>query len=94
VGKSRHEPPEQLALAEHDHRLVAEASGDVVAAVDRLAGPNEPRQVDGAPEEEAARDEEQGGERDRAGGDGYVPRAFLSSAEIAGTISCRSPITA
>ena len=43
---------------------------------------------------EAAGGGEKGCEPERAGENGYAPFAFLSSAVIAGTISCRSPITA
>ena len=89
-----HEPLQQLALAEHEHGLVADARGDVVGALDRLAHPDQPDEQERAAREQAARDREGGGERDRAGGDRYWALAFRSSAEIAGTISCRSPITA
>ena len=37
---------------------------------------------------------QQRGEDDGGDGDAYVPRTFLISAEIAGTTSCRSPMTA
>ena len=47
-----------------------------------------------APGEQRAADGDRGGERDGGGDRDYVPLAFLISAEIAGTISCRSPITA
>ena len=59
-----------------------------------MAGEDEPRQEERAAREEPAGDGEQGREPDRAGEDGYAPFAFLSSAVMAGTISCRSPITA
>jgi hypothetical protein len=49
------------------------------------------REEAGAAREQPAARDEQDGERDR--GDGYSARTFLSSALIAGTISCRSPIT-
>jgi hypothetical protein len=94
VHQPGHEPLQELPLAEHDHGLVADPAGEVVAPLDGLAGADEPRQEERAPREQAAGEGEQGREPDRAGGDGYVPPAFLSSAEIAGTISCRSPITA
>jgi hypothetical protein len=48
------------------------------------------RQEPRAPREEAAGREHEQREPDRA----YEPRAFRSSALIAGTISCRSPMTA
>ncbi|MGP0104628.1 hypothetical protein [Rhodoblastus sp.] len=44
--------------------------------------------------EQAAADHEQRREAERARQDGYVPRTLRSSALIAGTISCRFPITA
>jgi hypothetical protein len=47
-----------------------------------------------APGEQRAADGERGGERDGGRNRDYVPLAFLISAEIAGTTSCRSPITA
>ena len=94
VHDARHQPLEQLPLAEHDHRLVPHPAGDIVAAVERLGGAHEPREEERAAREEPSRDGERGGERQRARGGRYVPRTFLSSAVIAGTISCRSPITA
>jgi len=59
-----------------------------------MAGQHEPRQEERAASEEAAGGGEKGCEPERAGENGYAPFAFLSSAVIAGTISCRSPITA
>ena len=60
-----------------------------------MAGEDEPRQEERAACEEPAGDGDQGREPERAGEDGYeCPFAFRSSAVIAGTISCRSPITA
>jgi hypothetical protein len=94
VHQAGDQPLEQLALAEHDHGLVADAPAQGVAALDRLAGEDEPRQEERAAREEAAGDGEQGREPERAGQDGYVAFAFRSSAVIAGTIWCRSPITA
>jgi hypothetical protein len=88
------EPLEQLALAEDDRDLVAGAPARVAGPVDRLARLYEPDQeADAANEQRAAgrdRDRERNGGRYR----GYAPLAFLISAEIAGTISWRSPITA
>jgi hypothetical protein len=43
-----------------------------------------------APREEAARRDDEDGETDRAD----QPRTFRNSAAIAGTTSCRSPMTA
>jgi hypothetical protein len=89
VCNARHEPLQQLALAEHDLDLVLDPSGNVRRTVVRLRTPNlldeELRTEDRA----GADDEQQ-----RAEDDGPYERTFLSSALIAGTISCRSPITA
>jgi hypothetical protein len=41
VHHARHEPLEELALAEHDRRLVLDAVRDVVGAVERPRRPNE-----------------------------------------------------
>jgi hypothetical protein len=94
VHQSRDEALQQLALAEHDHGLVADARRDRIAAGDRFARADEADEEEGAAREEAAGDGDQGGEAERAGEDGYERLAFRSSALIAGTISCRSPITA
>jgi hypothetical protein len=84
---------QQLALAEHELGLVADASWHVAGAVDRPASPHEPDEEERTPREQAAADRRERTEPERAGENGY-PRAFLSSALIAGTISCRFPITA
>ncbi len=67
--------------------------GHVVVACDRLRRADETDEQQRAPREERPRDGERRRECERAGKRGYS-RAFLSSAEIAGTISCRSPTTA
>jgi hypothetical protein len=85
---------EQLPLPQHDHRFVANASGHVAEALDRLSHPHQPPEEERAPGEQPDRDGEESGEGERADGPAYDPRAFLSSALIAGTISCRSPMTA
>jgi hypothetical protein len=85
---------QELALAEDDRRLVQRAFGNVACAVDRLACEREADEEDAAVCEEAARDREQSREPERARERVYAPRALRSSAEMAGTISCRSPITA
>jgi hypothetical protein len=94
VHQAGAEALEELALPQHDRRLVADALRYVVEALARLA---EPDQVDqelrAAPEEEAA-DGQRQRKRDRSDQDVYGPRAFLSSEVTAGTISVRSPITA
>ena len=85
------EPVEQLLLAEDDRRLVAELPRRVGRAVVRARAAHLRGEEAGAAREQPAAGDEQDGERDR--GDGYSARTFLSSALIAGTISCRSPIT-
>ena len=92
VHQARDEPLQQLALAEHDDRLLAQAVGHVVAALDagRLAHPDEPRQQQHAAGEEDAGDGDGGGQREA----GDHPLTRRSSAVIAGTISSTSPITA
>jgi hypothetical protein len=93
VHQAGDEPLQQLPLAEHDHSLVADAPREVTRAVDRPPLPDEPDEEERAPREQPAADRHERDEPERAGDDGY-PRAFLSSALIAGTISCRLPITA
>ncbi len=90
VHEARHESLQQLALAEHDFDLVLHPPRHVRGPIVRLALKNESRQEPRPPREEPAAHDDEHGERDRA----YVPRTFRSSALIAGTISCRSPITA
>jgi hypothetical protein len=86
---------QELALPEDDHGLVADAARRVVvAAVGGMPGEDELGQEQRAAREEPACDAEQGREPERAGEDGYTPFAFRSSAVMAGTISCRSPMTA
>ena len=93
VQRAGDEALEQLPLAEHDLRLCAQALRQVVEALDRLAAADEPPEQPGTPREERARDGEQRRQRER-GREDYVCLVFLISAEIAGRISCRSPITA
>jgi hypothetical protein len=94
VHEARAEPLQELALAEHDLGLVADAPRQVVEALRGLAEPDEVDEQLRAAREQRAADREGGGERQRSGRDVYGERAFLSSAVIAGTISVRSPITA
>jgi hypothetical protein len=94
VDKTRHEPLQELALAEHDLGLVAEALRDLTRALGGLAEPDEVREQLGAATEQVAADGQRRGERERSGQDLYGERPFLSSAVIAGTISVRSPMTA
>jgi hypothetical protein len=94
VDQARDEALQELALAEDDLRLVADACRDVVEALGRLAAPDQVDQELGATREQESADREGRREGDRSDGYVYGPRAFLSSAVIAGTISVRSPITA
>jgi hypothetical protein len=94
VHQSRNQALQQLALAEHDRGLVAEARRDPVESVGGLTEPNEPREQEGAAGEQRACDGDRGCESDGAAEALYPPLAFLISPEIAGTISCKSPITA
>ncbi len=94
MHQPRHDALQQRALAEDVDRLVADARRCVAGAVGRLRRADETGEEQRAPSEQRARDDEQRRESDSAGGDAYVPRTFLSSALMAGTISCRSPITA
>jgi hypothetical protein len=54
VHQARDEPLQQLALAEDDDGLVADAGREVAAALDRLAGADEARQEERAPGEQSA----------------------------------------
>ena len=90
VHETRHEPLKQLALPEHDFDLVLHPPRGVRGAIVRLCLEDEPRQEPRPPREEPAADDREHGECDGS----YEPRTFRSSALIAGTISCRSPITA
>ena len=94
VHQARYEPLQQLALAEHDRRFVPHATLHVVAPVDGLAREHEPGQEERPAPEQPPAHAEQRGERHRTGERLYCPRTLLSSALIAGTISCRSPTTA
>ncbi len=84
---------QELPLPEHDRRLVTDADREVGHPVDRLARPHEAGEEERAAREEPAGDRDRGDERDR-GCEVHEPLAFRSSAEIAGTTSCRSPMTA
>ena len=68
--------------------------GDVVGALERARRTDEPQQEECAAREQPAGNGEERRKGDGAGDGGYEPLTFLSSAVIAGTISCRSPITA
>ena len=93
VHQPRPEALEQLALPEHDRGLVAHARGHLAPALHGARGPHQPRE----PRRAAAEDRTAGRQRqsqcDSLRRRDYVPLAFRSSAMIAGTTSCRSPIT-
>ena len=63
-------------------------------SLDRLAEADEPPQQEGPAGGEAGRRQHDQREGGGARGPVYGAGAFLSSAAIAGTIACRSPITA
>jgi hypothetical protein len=94
VHQPRPEPLQELALAEDDLGLVADAARKVVEALGGLAELEEVEEQLGPAREQRAADRESGGESERSDRDVYGERTFLSSAVIAGTISVRSPITA
>ena len=90
VHQAGDEPLQQLPLAEHDLDLVLDPLLDVGRAVVGLRAPYLLGEEPGPPREAAARRDDEDRERDRS----YDPRTFRSSALIAGTTSCRSPMTA
>ena len=90
MHQARQQPLQELPLAEHDLDLVAHACRHAVAAVVRLRVAHLLDEEPGAAVGVAAADGDEQAEDDGA----YAPRTLLSSALIAGTISCRSPITA
>ena len=97
VHEARAEPLEELALSEDDRRLVADPNRELRHAACRLPEPEQPTEEEDAPNEQPARDRDRDDERDRGGDARRGAQAalrLLSSAEIAGTTSCRSPITA
>ena len=84
---------QELALPERDHRLVPQPRRHLARAVARLCRPHQPHEQQRALGEEAARNGGHTDQRDQ--GDGvYPPLAFAIAAVIAGTTSCRSPMTA
>jgi hypothetical protein len=94
VHQPRTQPLEQLALPEHDRHLVARPPGRMVCAVARGRRVHQPAQKDDPADEQGAADSDRRGKRESGDERAYVARAFLISAEMAGTTSCRSPITA
>ena len=94
VDQPRPQALEQLALAEDDRGLVTYPSRGIVGPRNRCPGPDQCQQEPHAlPEQHRARPRQRG-QHHRGHDDAYVPFTFLISAEIAGTTSCRSPITA
>ena len=91
---ARHKPLQELALAEDDDGFVLDPLRQLVEALEWRAHADEAPEEERAPCEERQRDGRDRREGERGQGGGYWPRAFLSSAEIAGTTSCRSPMTA
>ena len=98
VHHARERPLEQLALAEHDDRLLPRAVRDRIGARDarRLAHAQEPHEQARPAGEHRPGQPERGGERGRADERrGHQPPwARRSSAVMAGTTSVTSPITA
>jgi hypothetical protein len=94
MHRARDDALQQLSLTEHDRRLVADAARHVVRAIDGPPRPDEPDEEERAPSGDVAGGGDERREREGAGDDRYDARTFLSSAVIAGTTSCRSPITA
>ena len=94
VDKARDEPLEELPLAEHHGRLGARTAADLAGALRRLAKRDDPVEEMRPPREQAPGHRERG-EQSKSGGDRAHPdREARIAAEIAGTTSCRSPITA
>jgi hypothetical protein len=93
MHQARDEPLEQLALAEHDRRLVAGAPADPTRALDGRRRAQDPNQPPRTADEQPAAQRDRSGERDGGWERGYLPIAFLISSQIAGTTSCTSPTT-
>ena len=94
VHQAGHQPLQQLALTEHDRRFVADPLLDIAGAIHRRSPPDQPEQEANPGGEQRSAHRDQRGEHDRGYHHPYEPLAFLISCEIAGTIWCRSPITA
>ncbi len=87
VHQSRAEALQQLALADHDHRLGAHSRGQLVEPRRGPALAHDPVEAPGLAPEQPERDYQR--ERQRGG----THRFLRISAEIAGTTSLRSPTT-
>ena len=94
VDQPGDDPLQQLALAEHDRRLVAHATLPVAGARGGSRRAHEVHEEPHPQGKQGSARRQQRGEHDGGDGDAYVPFTFLISAEIAGTTSCRSPMTA
>ena len=90
VHQPRHEPLQQLPLPQHDLELVPHPRRDVGRTVVRLRAPHLLDEELPATPRAAAGD----GDEQREDDCSYELFTLRSSALIAGTISCRSPITA
>src|SRR5207248_1615775 len=88
VHQPRNEPLQQLPLPEDDLRLSRDARRHLARPVARPRADDDPRQEERTACEDPAADEDERREGDRA-----YPRTRFSSALIAGTTSCRSPMT-
>jgi hypothetical protein len=95
VHESRPQPRQQLALPEHDRGLVPQAPRAVPSALQRRRVCQEPREEARAPREEQRAGEDRDAQRGGGGRRRYRAALALRIASlIAGTTSCRSPITA
>ncbi len=91
VHEARPQPLEELALPDHNHGLGLGAPGQVVESRDRLAHADEPVYEQRAARKQHDRDGQHDAES-RCGD--RVHFSLRISAEMAGTISFRSPTTA
>ena len=94
VHQPGHEPLQQLALAERDHASLRTRAGTLARAVARLPHPHQPHEHAAPAARTALRRPPATPSRTSEGDRVYPPLAFRISAMIAGTTSCRSPITA
>ena len=93
MNEPREEPLEKLALAENDRGLVSRAASHVPAPRDGRRQREQAREEQHTPGEQPRAQRDRG--RQQRGGEGYRDSlAWRIAALIAGTTSCRSPITA
>ena len=88
------EPLKELPLAEHHRGLRLRPAPELAGPVGRPPEADDPVEEVRAPREQAPGDREHGDEDDRGGERAHPERAARIAAPIAGTTSCRSPITA